>query len=44
MIRKIDKKLVKHIANPEEVTEEEKVFISNLDYNGIEFPVHKKRF
>ena len=44
MIRKIDKKLVKHIVNPEEVTEEEKVFISNLDYNGIEFPVHKKRF
>ena len=41
-IRKIDKKLVKHITNPEEVTEEDKEFISNLDYNGIEFPVQEK--
>ena len=38
-IRKIDKKLVKHITNPEEVRDEDEQFISNLDYNGIEFPM-----
>ena len=43
-IRKIDKKLVKHITNPEEITEEDKEFISDLDYDGIKFPVQKKRF
>ena len=43
-IRKIDKKLVKHITNPEEITEEDKEFISNLDYDGIEFPVQEKDF
>ena len=42
--RKIDKKLVKHITNPEEITEEDKEFISNLDYDGIEFPVQEKDF
>ena len=30
------KKLVKHIPNPQEITEEDKDF-SNLDYDGIEF-------
>ena len=39
-IRKIDKKLVKHITNPEEITEEDKEFISNLDYDG--FPMQEK--
>ena len=43
-IRKIDKKLVKHITNPEEITKEDKEFISNLHYNGIEFPVQEKDF
>ena len=43
-IRKIDKKLVKHITNPEEVTEEDKEFISNLNYDGIEIPVQEKYF
>ena len=43
-IRKIDKKLVKHITNPEKITEEDKEFISNLDYDGIEFPVQGKYF
>ena len=38
-IRKIDKKLVKDISNPEEITEEDKEFISDLDFDGIEFPV-----
>ena len=42
IIRKIDKKLVKHITNLEEITEEDKEFIGNLDYNGIEFPVQEK--
>ena len=43
-IRKIDKKLVKHITNPEEITKEDKEFINDLDYDGIEFPVQKKDF
>ena len=43
-IWKVDKKFVKHITNPEEITEEDKEFISNLDYNGIEFPVQEKEF
>ena len=43
-IRKIDKKLFKHITNPEEITKEVKEFISNLHYNGIEFPVQEKDF
>ena len=41
---KTDKKLVKHITNPEEITDEDKEFISNLDYDGIEFPVQEKDF
>ena len=39
-IRKIDlKKLVKYITNPEEITKEDKEFISDLDYDEIGFPV-----
>ena len=35
----IKKKLVKHITNPEEITKEDKKFISDLDYDEIGFPV-----
>ena len=41
-LEKLTKKLVKHISNPEKITEEDKEFISNLDYDGIEFPVQEK--
>ena len=41
-IRKTDRKLVKHITNPKEITEEDKEFIS--DYDAIEFPVQEKDF
>ena len=41
-IRKIDKKLVKHITDPEKMTQEDKELISDLDYDGIEFPVQEK--
>ena len=43
-IRKIDKKLVKHITNPEEIKDEDKEFISDLNYDGTEFPVQEKDF
>ena len=43
-IKKIDKKLVQHITNPEEITEEDKKFNSDLDYDGIGFPVQGKDF
>ena len=43
-IRKIDKKLVKHITNPKEITQEDKELISDLDYDGIEFPMQEKDF
>ena len=43
-IRKIDKKLVKHITDPEKMTQEDKELISDLDYDGIEFPVQEKYF
>ena len=43
-IRKIDKKLVKHITNPEQIRDEDKEFISNLDYNRIGFPMQEKCF
>ena len=43
-IRKIDKKLVKHITNREEIREEDKEFISDLDCDRIEFPVQEKDF
>ena len=42
-IRKVDKKLVKHITNLEKNTEEDKELISYLD-NKIEFPVQEKDF
>ena len=43
-IRKVDKKLVKHITNLEKNTEEDKELISDLDYDRIEFPVQEKDF
>ena len=43
-IRNVDKKLVKHISNPEEITEEDKEFISDLAYDEIDFPVQEKDF
>ena len=42
-IRKVDKKPVKHIANPEKITED-KELISGLEYDETEFPVQKKIF
>ena len=36
--------MVKHITNPEEITQEHKEFISDTDYDGIEFPVQEKDF
>ena len=41
---KKDKKPVKHITNPEEITQEDKESIIDLDYDGIEFPVQEKDF
>ena len=41
-IRKVDKKLVKHITNPENITQGDKKLISYLDYDGIEFPMQEK--
>ena len=38
-LRKIDKKLVKQITNLTEITEEDNEFISDIDYDGIEFPM-----
>ena len=43
-LEKLIKKLVKHITNPEKITQEDKKVISDLDYDGIEFPVQKKDF
>ena len=43
-VSKTYKKIVKPITNPEEITEEDKEFISNLDYNGIEVFVLEKYF
>ena len=43
-LKKVDKKLFKHITNPGKITEEDKEFISNLDYDEIEFPHPRKRF
>ena len=43
-IRKVDKKLFKHITNPKENTQGDKQLISDLDYYGIEFPVKEKDF
>ena len=38
------KKTVKHITNPEKITQKDKKVISDLDYDRIEFPVKKKDF
>ena len=43
-IRKVVKKLVKHITNPEEITQEDKELISDRDYDRIELPVQEKDF
>ena len=43
-IRKVDKKLMKHITNPKEITPESKELISDLDHDEIEFPVQEKDF
>ena len=43
-MRKEDKKLVKHITNPEKTTQGDKEPVSDLDYDGIEFPVQEKDF
>ena len=43
-IIKEDKKLAKHITNPEKITEEDNEFISDLDYDGIEFSMQEKDF
>ena len=43
-IKKVDKKLVKHITNPEEITQEDKELIIDLDYDRIEFPMQEKYF
>ena len=43
-IKKIDKKLVKHITNPEKIRDEDKEFNNDLDYNEIEFLVLEKDF
>ena len=43
-IRKIDKKLVKHITNLEKITQEDKELISDLNYDEIEFPMQEKDF
>ena len=43
-IRIIAKKLVKHITNPEKITQEDKELISDLNYDEIEFPVQEKDF
>ena len=40
----MDKRLVRHITNPKEITEEDKEFISDFYYDGIEFPVQEKDF
>ena len=43
-IRKVDKKHFEHITNPKEIIQEDKELISNLGYDGIEFPVQGKDF
>ena len=43
-ITKEDQKLVKHITNPEEITQEDKEHISDLDYDEIESSVQEKDF
>ena len=43
-ISKDHKKLVRDITNFKKTTQEDKEPVSDLDYDGIEFPVRKKRF
>ena len=48
-IQKELEKLIKNFlsilpTNPEEITQKDKEFISNLDYDGIEFPMQEKDF
>ena len=43
-LEKLIKRLVKHITDPEKIRNEDIEFISNLDYDGIEFPVQVKDF
>ena len=43
-LQKKIKNLVKDITNPEKITQEDKQYISDLDYDEIEFPVHEKDF
>ena len=43
-LEKLIKKLVQDITNPEKITQEDKELISDLDYDGIEFPVQEKDF
>ena len=41
---KLIQKLAKYVTNPKEVTQADKEFISDLHYDGIEFPVQEKDF
>ena len=43
-ITKKDNKLVKHITNPKEITQEGKELISDPDYDEIQFPVQERDF
>ena len=42
MKKELQKKLVKHIINPEKLTQKDKEVVSDVDYDGIEFPVQEK--
>ena len=42
MKKELQKKLVKHIINPEKLKQKDKEVISDLDYDGIKFPVQEK--
>ena len=41
---KLIQKLAKYVTNPKEVTQADKELISDLHYDGIEFPVQEKIF
>ena len=43
-ITKKDKKLVKHITNPEKITQEDNGICSDLDYDQTKFPMQEKGF
>ena len=38
------RKIVKRIINPKEITQEDKEFLSDLNFDEIEFPVQEKNF